>query len=120
MANTEPNISDESRIAIDSDASLDALESNPATSAADLPLMVYSPNAAIREPFRLLSDIAGGFFKGRELAWRLFVRNLRGMYRQTLLGLFWAFLPPIANTAIWIFLQSQNVHHSIFTVGFNQ
>ena len=43
---------------------------------------------------------------GREIAWRLFVRNLYGMYRQTLLGLFWAFLPPIANTAMWIFLKN--------------
>ncbi len=31
------------------------------------------------------------------------------MYRQTFLGLFWAFLPPIANTAIWIFLRQQGV-----------
>ena len=31
------------------------------------------------------------------------------MYRQTLLGLFWAFLPPIANTAVWIFLRQQGV-----------
>ncbi len=31
------------------------------------------------------------------------------MYRQTFLGLFWAFLPPIANTAVWIFLRQQGV-----------
>ena len=29
------------------------------------------------------------------------------MYRQTLFGFFWAFLPPIANTAMWIFLKNQ-------------
>ncbi len=50
---------------------------------------------------------------GRELAWRLFLRNVRGLYRQTLLGLFWAFLPPVANTAIWIFLREQGV----FNIG---
>jgi lipopolysaccharide transport system permease protein len=33
------------------------------------------------------------------------------MYRQTLLGIFWAFLPPLANTAIWLFLKSQDVFH---------
>ena len=43
------------------------------------------------------------------MAWRLFLRNVRGMYRQTFLGLFWAFLPPIANTAVWIFLRQQGV-----------
>ncbi len=52
-------------------------------------------------------------WNGRELAWRLFLRNIRGLYRQTLLGLFWAFLPPVANTAIWIFLREQGV----FNIG---
>ena len=67
---------------------------------------VYSPNSDIRSPFAMLAGIFGGFIAGRELAWRLFVRNINSLYRQTLLGLFWAFLPPIANTAMWIFLKS--------------
>ena len=69
----------------------------------------YSSESEIRRPFKLIRDIFAGFYEGRELAWRIFVRNLNSLYRQTLLGLFWAFLPPIANTAIWIFLKSQNV-----------
>jgi lipopolysaccharide transport system permease protein len=32
----------------------------------------------------------------RELAWRLFVRDINTQYRQSLLGIFWAFVPPIA------------------------
>jgi lipopolysaccharide transport system permease protein len=35
----------------------------------------------------------------------MFVRNIRGLYRQTALGLFWAFLPPLANTAVWLILR---------------
>jgi len=54
-------------------------------------------------------NIAVDFWSGRELGWRLFLRNIRGLYRQTFLGLFWAFLPPIANTAIWVFLRRQGV-----------
>ncbi len=72
----------------------------------------YSSESEIRDPLKLLADIVGDAMRGRQLAWRLFLRNIRGMYRQTLLGLFWAFLPPIANTAIWIFLRSQNVFDS--------
>lgn len=72
-------------------------------------LIEYTSESEIRHPLRLLRHVAQDIVAGRELAWRLFVRNLRGLYRQTLLGLFWAFLPPIANTAVWIFLQSQNV-----------
>lgn len=69
----------------------------------------YSAVSEIRNPVMLLRDIAGDAWSGRDLAWRLFLRNVRGMYRQTLLGLFWAFLPPIANTAVWIFLRQQGV-----------
>ena len=69
----------------------------------------YSSESEIRKPLRLIKNIFQSFWDGRELAWRIFIRNLNALYRQTLLGLFWAFLPPLANTAIWIFLRSQNV-----------
>lgn len=72
-------------------------------------VVTYSAESEVRRPIQLLRNIFGDFWAGRELAWRLFVRNLRGLYRQTLLGLFWAFLPPIANTAMWIFLKSAGV-----------
>lgn len=71
--------------------------------------MTYSAKSEIRDPIKLFSEMAADAWQGRQLAWRLFLRNIRGLYRQTLLGLFWAFLPPIANTAVWIFLRSQGV-----------
>lgn len=73
------------------------------------PITHYSADSEIRHPVKLFSDIATDAWQGRDLAWRLFLRNVRGMYRQTMLGLFWAFLPPIANTAVWIFLRKQGV-----------
>ena len=72
----------------------------------------YSAESEIRNPAKLIRDIASDAWSGRDLAWRLFLRNVRGMYRQTLLGLFWAFLPPIANTAVWIFLRQQGVFNT--------
>ena len=73
----------------------------------------YSAESEIRNPIKLFADMWTDTWNGRELAWRLFLRNIRALYRQTLLGLFWAFLPPIANTAIWIFLRQQGV----FNIG---
>ncbi len=70
---------------------------------------VYEPRPDIQRPAVLLAGIARDIWTSRGLAWRLFLRNLRGQYRQTLLGLLWAFLPPLANTAIWIFLRKQGV-----------
>ncbi len=70
---------------------------------------VYTAKSEIRSPVNMIRSIRADFWAGRELAWRLFVRNVRGLYRQTFLGLFWAFLPPIANTAFWIFLREAKV-----------
>lgn len=69
----------------------------------------YSATSEIRQPVRLLGNLVADLWRGRELASRLFFRNLRGMYRQTLLGLFWAFLPPLVNTAFWVFLREAGV-----------
>ena len=70
---------------------------------------IYSAESEVRHPLRLIANMFADFMAGRELAWRLFLRNIRGLYRQTFLGLFWAFLPPIANTAMWVVLQKAGV-----------
>lgn len=46
---------------------------------------------------------------GRGLAWRLFLRDTAALYRQSMLGYVWAFLPPLATSATFVFLSSQRV-----------
>jgi lipopolysaccharide transport system permease protein len=46
---------------------------------------------------------------GRELAWRLTIRDISAQYRQTALGLIWAFILPLAHTITWIFLNSSGI-----------
>ena len=85
---------------------------NDETNTTDLstdPVILYSAESEISKPVNLIRGMIRDFSAGRELAWRLFVRNLRGLYRQTILGLFWAFLPPIVNTAFWVFLREADV-----------
>jgi len=41
----------------------------------------------------------------RGLAWRILVRDIQSQYRQTVLGLLWAFLPPVATTAVFVLLN---------------
>ena len=72
------------------------------------PVSIQTPDSALREPVKLLKSIATDLWAGRELAWRMFLRNIRGLYRQSILGLFWAFLPPLANTAVWVILRNAN------------
>jgi lipopolysaccharide transport system permease protein len=46
---------------------------------------------------------------GRELAWQLAARDIRAQYRQTALGLLWAFVLPLAHTITWIFLSGAGI-----------
>ena len=80
---------------------------------APLPLRVYTPESLLRNPVRLMGEMAVDIWSGRELAWRLFIRDLSASYRQTWLGYVWAFLPPLANALTFVFLHSQG----LFEIG---
>lgn len=70
---------------------------------------VYSPDSHLRKPGLLACEMLSDLIASRELAWRLFVRNISAQYRQTMLGYLWAFLPPLFSMGIWVFLNSQQV-----------
>lgn len=70
---------------------------------------IYTPEPLLRHPVTMMREITDDMWAGRELAWRLFLRDLRAGYRQTLLGYVWAFLPPLVAAATFIFLQSQGI-----------
>ncbi len=74
---------------------------------------VYTPDSELLSIGKLLRSMARDLLDSRELAWRLLVRNISAQYRQSLLGYFWAFVPPLFTTLIWVFLNSQR----IFDVG---
>ena len=84
--------------------------------AAPLAVNVYTPESPLRHPGRLLRALLRDLLAARELAWRLFVRDLSANYRQTYLGYIWAFLPPLLASATFIFLQSQGITGSMAPV----
>jgi lipopolysaccharide transport system permease protein len=88
-------------------------DSRSSTKRAPLPLRVYTPEPPLRRPVRLIHEMALDIWSGRELAWRLFIRDLSASYRQTWLGYAWAFLPPLANALTFVFLHSQG----LFEIG---
>lgn len=77
--------------------------------ADTLPVRVYSPEPLLGHPGTLLRNLIRDIWFGRELAWRLFVRDLSAQYRQTVLGYVWAFLPPLVASLTFIFLNSQGI-----------
>ncbi len=70
---------------------------------------IYTPESTLRDPVRMLQDMARDLIAGRELARQLALRDIRAQYRQTALGLLWAFILPLANTAAWLFIQSNGI-----------
>jgi lipopolysaccharide transport system permease protein len=69
----------------------------------------YSPEPMIQHPFRMLAALFRDMWAGRELAWRLMVRDISAQYRQSFLGYIWAFLPPLVASLTFVFLNSQGL-----------
>jgi lipopolysaccharide transport system permease protein len=56
--------------------------------------VIYTPYSSILNPLRLFREMYNDLLASRELAWRLLVRDIRGQYRRSFLGIFWAVVPP--------------------------
>lgn len=78
-------------------------------SSSPLPVIVYSPESAIKSPRKLFREMADELKNSRELAFALFSRDMKGQVRQSILGYAWLFFPPIATTLVWFFLNSSGV-----------
>ncbi|MFP4007682.1 MAG: ABC transporter permease [Spirulinaceae cyanobacterium] len=71
------------------------------TKFAPLPLTqnIYTPESILRHPKRLFTRMWYDLLASRELAWRLMVRDISAQYRQSVLGVAWAFIPPLVMAA---------------------
>jgi lipopolysaccharide transport system permease protein len=56
--------------------------------------------------YRLFKDSLKDIFKSRFLARQLAERDIKAQYRQSYLGVFWAFLQPLVTAVVWVFLNS--------------
>ena len=75
----------------------------------ELPVTVYSPESGVQKLGPLILDTVKSLGDSWGLGWRLFRRNMKAMYRQSLLGLVWAFIPPLMTTLVWVFLNGQRI-----------
>ena len=80
-----------------------------ASADRELPVRIYGPEKALKHPGVLLKELGSDLWAGRELAWRLFVRDLKAQYSQTMLGYVWAFLPPLFASLTFVYLQTQGI-----------
>ncbi|RCJ25524.1 polysialic acid transporter [Nostoc minutum NIES-26] len=74
-----------------------------------IPRVVYRPESQMRHPLQLFKEMWRDLLGSRELAWRLLIRDIRAKYRQSLLGVFWAFIPPVILAAGFTFAKGSGV-----------
>ena len=72
-------------------------------------ITIYSADTTDRSVVSHFRDIFNELPEAHELGYRLFKRNIKAMYRQSLLGFAWALFPPLITAALWIFLRGNNV-----------
>lgn len=75
----------------------------------ELPVTIYTPESSLASPAKMLREMLADLAAGRELAWRLAVRDIQAQYRQAFLGILWAFILPVANTLAWLFLTGAGI-----------
>src|SRR5262245_36621725 len=87
---------------------MQVLDSAPSNNhEAGPPMTVYAPESELRSPRQLVRSMGRDLLAARELAWRLLVRDISARYRQSLLGVTWAFLTPIVSAAVFVLLNQQ-------------
>jgi len=72
-------------------------------------ITIYTPQSCMTNPVKMIRSMFKDLISGRELAWQLAVRDIRAQYRQTALGLLWAFILPLGHTLTWIFLNASGI-----------
>jgi len=73
------------------------------------PITVYTAESVLRSPGKLRHSMWRDLLASRELAWRLTVRDIKARYRQSALGIVWAFLAPLATAGIFIILKGSGI-----------
>lgn len=69
----------------------------------------YTPESKLRHPVQLLREMQRDLLGSRELAWQLCVRDISAKYRQSLLGIIWAILPPVVMALGFTLARSSGV-----------
>lgn len=71
--------------------------------------VVYTPQSQLKHPIQLFKQMGRDLVASRELAWQLMVRDISAQYRQSFLGIFWAFVPPIVAALGFTFASDANI-----------
>src|SRR5690554_3473470 len=71
----------------------------------ELETKVYQKESNLRLG-KLLKESLSDIGKSRFLSFQLAKRDIQAQYRQSYLGIIWAFVTPLATAFVWIFLNN--------------
>jgi len=74
-------------------------------------ISIFTSESALRQPLRLLRELFRDLAQGRQLGFALAVRDLKAQYRQSLLGIVWAFGPPIFLAVMLTVAKSNKLYN---------
>lgn len=66
-------------------------------SSNNIQKVIYTPESQLKNPRLMIREMWLSLLASRELAWQIFVRDIKAKYRQSALGIFWAFIPTIVT-----------------------
>jgi lipopolysaccharide transport system permease protein len=69
---------------------------------------IYTPQRNLTLKL-IFIDILKGILDGKELGFRLFLKDLKSSYEKSILGYVWIILPPFVTAGIWILLNHQQI-----------
>lgn len=69
----------------------------------------YIPNKHLKLGIKIWPEMFQELVKGRELIWRLFMRNLSAKYKQTVLSYLWALILPFIAIGTFMFLNRAGI-----------
>ncbi len=70
---------------------------------------VYTPNYSSGWGLHVWQEMIREAIRSRELIWRLFIRDFSARYRQTVLGVGWAVIPPIIAVGTFVLLSRSGI-----------
>ncbi|MFC2051137.1 ABC transporter permease [Chloroflexota bacterium] len=71
---------------------------------------VYFPDRSIKQGYpSLFKEMVGDVINTKWLTWQLFKRNFSALYRQSLLGIAWVLIMPLASVGTFVFLNASGL-----------
>lgn len=72
-------------------------------------ITVYQPNHILKAGVRIWTEMFRELVDFRSLIWRLVVRDISARYKQSFLGVLWAFLAPLALMIVFVWIKGKNI-----------